>query len=545
MQAGKAHGASVGPRAERVSVGQLGKRRRILRYFGLGFLVLAVLVIAIASQIEEPIRRSMEAELNKHLRGYSAELPGLDIHPFSFSLTLHNPVIRQQAHPDPPVMVIEELHAGVHWRALLSLRLVADFTFGSPRLHINRPQLTAEARDEVPVNQKGWQEALESIYPLKINEFRVNNGALTYIDDDPKRPLRLSKISLVTTNIRNIRNPEVPYPSPVHLRAVIFDKGRLELDGEANYLSEPQPTGRAEIDISQVPLERLKPVTTNVNVNIRGGILSARGEAEYGKKTRRAHLRWARIDEIAVDYVHKPHTAAEEARRVQKVEQVATELAGAPETVVRIDELEIRKAELGYIDQTTNPPYRVFLSNADITIRDISNQAEANPGRIEAKGLFMGSGQTELIATFMARRQNPQLELSLRIENTDLRALNDLFQAYGDFDVVAGRFSLYTQLRIANGEVEGYVKPFFADIDVYDSEQDAEQSLPSKIYEGIVGGISTLLENPRDEVATQATVKGSTTSPELSTWEVIINLIRNAFFKAILPGFEAAMRERR
>lgn len=59
------------------------------------------------------------------------------------------------------------------------------------------------------------------------------------------------------------------------------------------------------------------------------------------------------------------------------------------------------------------------------------------------------------------------------------------------------------------------------------------------MYEGLIGGISSLLTNrPREEVATQVGVSGDIESPQTTTWETVIGLIQNAFFRAILPGFE-------
>jgi hypothetical protein len=76
-------------------------------------------------------------------------------------------------------------------------------------------------------------------------------------------------------------------------------------------------------------------------------------------------------------------------------------------------------------------------------------------------------------------------------------------------------------------------------MDVYDPRQDQEKSLFQKIYEGLVGGVSQLMENtPRQEVATKADISGRLENPRSSTWQVLINLIQNAFFRAILPGFE-------
>jgi hypothetical protein len=96
-------------------------------------------------------------------------------------------------------------------------------------------------------------------------------------------------------------------------------------------------------------------------------------------------------------------------------------------------------------------------------------------------------------------------------------------------------------LRVKNRAVQGYVKPLIRELDVYDTQQDKEKNLFQKLYEAVAGGVSELLENfPRDEVATTADISGPLDNPQASTWQVVVTLIQNAFFKAILPGFEGA-----
>jgi hypothetical protein len=120
-----------------------------------------------------------------------------------------------------------------------------------------------------------------------------------------------------------------------------------------------------------------------------------------------------------------------------------------------------------------------------------------------------------------------------------MTSMNDLLRSYGKFDVVAGMFSFFTELSVHNNHIEGYVKPLFRDMQVYDKRQDAEKSFFRKTYEKLVGGISKLLENPpRDEIATKADISGPVQNPNSSTWQVIGRLVQNAFFKAILPGFD-------
>jgi hypothetical protein len=77
------------------------------------------------------------------------------------------------------------------------------------------------------------------------------------------------------------------------------------------------------------------------------------------------------------------------------------------------------------------------------------------------------------------------------------------------------------------------------ELDVYDKNQDQEKSVFQQLYEALAGGVSEVLENiPRREVAAQADIAGPLDNPQASTWQVVVTLIQNAFFKAILPGFE-------
>jgi hypothetical protein len=118
--------------------------------------------------------------------------------------------------------------------------------------------------------------------------------------------------------------------------------------------------------------------------------------------------------------------------------------------------------------------------------------------------------------------------------------LNDLFRAYGRFDTANGYFFLYSELDAKDGLVTGYIKPLFKDLKVYDKQQDKSKPLARKMYERIVSGVAKVLKNrPRDEVATKAEVLGRIDDPKVGTVAAVVRLVQNAFFKAILPGFDA------
>lgn len=160
----------------------------------MAFLVL--LAIATAYFIDEPLRRRMESNINKALKGYTVRIGKLDFHPIGLSLDLEDSTIFQTDHPDPPVAHVPNLTARVDWRALLHASVVAEFQIDNPKIHINRKQTKKEIEDEVPMEQRGWQEALQEIYPLEINHFVVRDGELTYVDEGPFRPFTAQQAEL-------------------------------------------------------------------------------------------------------------------------------------------------------------------------------------------------------------------------------------------------------------------------------------------------------------------------------------------------------------
>lgn len=178
----------------------------------------------------------------------------------------------------------------------------------------------------------------------------------------------------------------------------------------------------------------------------------------------------------------------------------------------------------------------------EATLKHFSNQFAEGPATLELKGKFMGTGDTRVTGTFRPKTKGADFTVKTAIENTQMAAMSDLFRAFGNFDVKEGLFSVYAELKVKDEAVNGYVKPLFKDLQVYDRRSAREKSLFHKLYVGMVGGIAKLLENrARGEVATKTTISGPVENPNISTGQIILNLIRNAFIRSILPGFEKAV----
>ena len=519
---------------------RLGRRTRWTFAILAGTLALAVLLSFL---IDEPLRRSVERQMNARLTGYSVSIGKLRFHPIGLSLTLFDLVFTQQANPDPPVGRIPRLDASVHWRALLSGKLVANFALDRPKLYVNLAHLRAEAADPEPVAKHGWQEAFQAIYPLKINQFTIVNGEATYVDDGPFEPLELSAINVAADNIRNIRSRERDYPSAVHLDAVVFKRGKVIIDGHADFLAEPHLGIKADVALDGIELDYFKPVTRRYNVAVNKGVLSASGLVEYAPTIKVVDLEQATIRSVQVEYTHTPAEKGVVQAATAKTVKAAREVSNEPGLLLRAKEMRIVDSTVGFVNKAVNPPYRVFMSHVSLTLSNFSNQLADGVMVAKLTGKFMGSGDGAVTVRFRPEKKGPDFDVNLSLENTDLRTLNDVLRAYGKFDVAAGTFSLFSEFKVKDNRIEGYVKPLFANLDVYDPAQDRDKSLGRKLYEKVVEGASKLLKNtPRKEVATVATISGPVEDVKTHTVEVVVKLLQNAFFKAILPGFDEQVR---
>ena len=520
--------------------------RRWLWLFGT-LALLGLLLYGVARSLDEPVRRYMETEANRRLTGYTVRIPGLRVHLWNASVEVRDASLVQDENPDPPVIHMERFVTAVDWRALLHRRVVADLTFDRPTAFLNLRQVRTEAASDVPLKERGWQEALEALaLDLKINRLQIIDGDVTYVDQGPFKPLHVSHVNLNAENIRSIASQEQVYPSPIHLEAVVFDAGSVWLDGRADFLAEPHVGVQAALRLDQVALDYFKPITNRYNLAVRNGSLSLAGNIEYAPKITRLILERVLVHGVALEYLHLPHTAEVEKARAQQTAEAAKQ-ATRTSTEFRIERLEVIKSTFGFMNQAAKPAYRLQLTDTNLTVEHLGNQRRDGPAVARLTGQLMGRGETRLTVSLQPQAGSADMDVTAQIEGADLVRLKDLVRAYGGFDITAGEFSVYSELQMKGGAIDGYVKPLFRGVEVgTDGEVVAEKGLRRRVYEGLVGiGAKVLKNRLRGEVATVVPISGRVDRPEVARWETVGRLLQNAFLKPLAPGYEPTRSSKR
>jgi hypothetical protein len=486
--------------------------------------------------MDEPVRSYIERSANQQLEGYHIRIGKLDLHPLNLSLDLENVVLIQTAQPDPPLATIPSWHASMQWSRLLRGQIVSDHVVDHPTVNFTRSQTKEEAKDP---RQKAWQDTLQEVYPVTINKLEIHDADVTYFDHPKAKPMHLSHLQLDLSNLTN-RASDRTYPSDIRIETDVFEHGHVNVDGGLNVLMKPMLGVNVDAKIENMPLRDLVALTGRYNVQLTDGTLGAHGRIEYSPAKKTADIQDILVENVKADYVYREQT--QDAQKRRKVADTAKEAKEDPAITITIARGKILHGELGLVNASARPEYRVFLAdlNADLDhfstdLHELSNGDAA----VKLTGRFMGTGRTVAMGMFRAEKPDPDFDLDVQIVKADLKSLNKVLRAHADMDLAKGNLSFFSKFSIQKGQVEGYVKPIFRDVEVYDPQQDRHKAATKKVYEAVVGGVKELLKNrPQQQVATETDVSGPVPNPRADTWQIVGTLLQNAFFKAVLPGLE-------
>ena len=487
------------------------------------------------------MRSWAERTMNANLNGYQIRIGRALPHLWRLAFELDDLVLLQNTHPAPPVADFGALRFSLQLRQLLRLKIAGDLTIVRPALHIDLSQIQEEVTSHVSLKERGWQRAVEAIFPFKLDRVEIQDGSLLYLSGGTAaKPIQLTRVSMVAQNVRNKAVSTRTYPSPVTLEGTLFDEGKVRFKGAADFLREPYAAAQGEIRLERVPLDRLSPLAQDYQLNTTGGFLSLNGSVEYTPEAQMAHLTEVDLEELRADYVTSKATKALELKHAQQAIKLAKDVRNAPKVWLEVDALKVRNSQLGFENKGTTPPYRVFISRLNLDLEHLSNQSGHEPSTFHAQGAFMGSGASMLKGRVRSASRPADAEVHLEVEGARLKDLNGLLQAHAGVDVAEGLFSVYSEITVKNGQVEGYVKPLIKNLKIYDRQKDQAKPFRKRVEMHVLQFLANLFRNHQSHaVATVARISGSTGGPKTNEWEVIRKLIGNGLSHAILPGFLA------
>lgn len=214
---------------------------------------------------------------------------------------------------------------------------------------------------------------------------------------------------------------------------------------------------------------------------------------------------------------------------------------------LRINHFVINDFDIRYRDPLTTPIVDVRISHVRVEGRDFSNTrspALGKEARLFALGLVENVAPILVKATVSPSSKLPTFDINLSIEHLPLTKLNELFKAYGSFDVEKGSGDFYLWVGVQDAKLKGTLKPLVHNIEIFEPQEE-DESLLKGLWESLVGTAAGIFENKQEQqIGTVIPLEGDLSTVEGSTWTAIVEIVKNAFFEALRPGITKSEKEK-
>lgn len=208
----------------------------------------------------------------------------------------------------------------------------------------------------------------------------------------------------------------------------------------------------------------------------------------------------------------------------------------------RLNRFEARDGTIRFINPRSTPAVDIQVEHLLVVATNIANTRTVEDRLatgVTATGKTIGGGELGLELHLDLLAESPTFEITTTLTNVNLVALNDFLRAYGKFDVERGQFAMFTSVASKEGSYEGYVKVFFEDLDVFEWKKERGKNALAVFWQAIVGAVSTVFKNhPEDRLATRIPFAGSYSGTKVGVGPAIVTLLRNAFFRALVPKLD-------
>lgn len=214
-------------------------------------------------------------------------------------------------------------------------------------------------------------------------------------------------------------------------------------------------------------------------------------------------------------------------------------------TPFRLDELNVHNGTVTFQNFVSSPRVDLKMTDVNGTVSNLTNVERRQGQRVaelHATAKVLHDAPLETNASFDPLQHGGDFSYQLQVRGIQLVRANDLARAYTGLDFAGGSGDFTMELEAKNGQLDGYAKPLFHDLQLFSWKQDVEQDKkgPLKLaYEAVAQGVVSVFKNhDKDQFATRVPISGRIDNKELDTPQAIFGVLHNAFVKAYTPQLE-------
>lgn len=206
---------------------------------------------------------------------------------------------------------------------------------------------------------------------------------------------------------------------------------------------------------------------------------------------------------------------------------------------LRINRFTITQGDIHFYDFHADPQIDLEMDRIELSLDNLTNSNHSSslmPSTAVLTGRPFKVGKLNAHLAVNVDLKQPTFAEKVQLEDIPAPALNAFLAKYGSVYAKSGELAFYTEMVSAKGDFNGYVKPFFQNLQFEPVPKDRNGL--AALWASLLNGVKNLLENKEDAVATKIPISGHYSNPDIDFWSAAFGLLRNAYLQALAQGFD-------
>jgi uncharacterized protein involved in outer membrane biogenesis len=143
-----------------------------------------------------------------------------------------------------------------------------------------------------------------------------------------------------------------------------------------------------------------------------------------------------------------------------------------------INKLQVTDGRLDYRDLNKQPNVDLHIEKMQLTALNLANvqkAADPLPSQVNLTGESIGNGHLKMAMKVNVLKDIPDFDMGMQLTGANLLSLNGFFEANAKMDIERGGIDIFSKLKLKDGEMDGFVKPFIKDLKVLDVKKDIKK----------------------------------------------------------------------
>jgi hypothetical protein len=242
------------------------------------------------------------------------------------------------------------------------------------------------------------------------------------------------------------------------------------------------------------------------------------------------------LQEPVVNFVNGPTKAT--SQTILEPEWVTTVKQLVP---LKINQFKIHHGTIHYYDFHADPQINIPITNLELEADNLTNTTRSKdlmPQTVTVSCKPVKTGRLVAHLSVNVDLKQPTFAEKVAVDNVPLPALNSFIAKYLSVYAKNGYFSFRSEMVSKEGSYDGYMKPFFKDLEFEPMPKD--RGGIAALWAGIVNGLKGIVENQDTKtVATQVPVHGKYKDPHIGMWSAAFGVLENAWFDALTQKFNS------